>query len=245
MLFFYQQQTQRFLQYDEQQVEFNPDDLTVFINQARQQIAISSECIRQPAQLALSENQQSYAFSSATFVAAPTTPEGLQSVINIRMVRIALPTGGQKRLEMRSWEWFDTYYLAVTIPTTGQPTICTRLQPGLAGTLWVAPIPDQAYTLNLDTVAYPAPIETDSDPEALQPPWTDAVPMMAAHFASLAAGDQPAADRWWAEYEIFERRAVQGTTPSRLPKNYPGGMGAQIVNSKIPLTAQQAQPQRR
>ena len=242
MLFFYQQQVQRYLQYDEQQVEYNPDDLTVFINQARAQIAMSSECIRQPAQLALTAAQQTYLFSAATFVAAPTVLPGLQSVINIRMVRVVLPSGGQQRLEMRSWEWFDTYYLAVSIPTIGQPTICTRLQPGLSGTLWVAPTPDQAYTLNLDAVGYPSPIETDQDPEALPAPWTDAVPMMAAHFALLAMGDQAAADRWWNEYEAFERRAVQGTTPSRLPRNYPGGMGAQIANAKIPLTFPQAPP---
>jgi len=69
-LFAYLQQVQRFLEYDERQAIFNPADLTVFINEARGQIALSSQCIRQPAQLTANLGVNSYPFSAATFVAA-------------------------------------------------------------------------------------------------------------------------------------------------------------------------------
>lgn len=226
MLFAYLQQVQRFLEYDERQAIYNPADLTVFINEARGQIAIVGQCIRQPANIALVAGQNSYTFASATFVAAPEIIEGLQSVINVRVARVSLPTGGQKRLAMRSWEWFDTYHLSRTIPEVGRPAVAARLQPGLSGTLWVSPSPDQAYTLNLDAVAYPSPLvyaNGDADPEALPYPWTDAVPMLAAHLAYLAEGNTEAAAAWWAEFENFERRASQGTTPTRFPMNYQKG----------------------
>ena len=107
--------------------------------------------------------------------------------------------------------------------------------------MWVAGIPDDAYDLPLDAVGYPAPLSYangDSDPEALPYPWTDAVPMLAAHLAYISRGDEANAAMWWSEYEAFERRAVQGTTPTRFPMNYPGGEGARVVNQQMTLTAQ-------
>ena len=249
-LFAYLQQLQRFLEYDERQAIFNPADLTVFINEARGQIALSSQCIRQPAQLIAVEGQNNYNFSDATFVASPVILPGLLSVLNIRQARLVLPTGGQRRLSMRSWEWFETFHLSRTIPEMdnppipgGSPRVAARLQPGLIGTLWIAPTPDAfaPYTLNLDAVGYPAPLvysNGDSDPEALPVPWTDAVPMLAAHFACIAEGNANAAALWFNEYTTFERRAVQGTTPTRFVANYPGGTGAHLVSQQIPLTAQ-------
>ena len=256
-LFAYLQQVQRFLEYDERQAIFNPADLTVFINEARGQIALSSQCIRQPAQLIANLGQNSYNFSDATFVDGPDILPGLQSVINIRQARLVLPTGGQRRLSMRSWEWFDTYHLSRTIPEQdnppnpgGAPRVAARLQPGLTGTLWIAPTPDDfaPYTLNLDAVGYPAPLvysNGDADPEALPYPWTDAVPMLAAHLAYIAEGNAEASAMWWNEYTMFERRAVQGTTPTRFVGNYPGGSGAHLVSQQMPLTAQMPQVPRR
>jgi hypothetical protein len=246
MLFDYIQQTQRFLQFDERQAIYNPADLTRFINEARGQIALSSESIRIPAQLALVEGQQSYLFSAATPVASPTVPKGVQQVANVRMARLLLVTGGYKRLEMRSWEYFETFWLDRTIPAMdyppnpgGSPRICARLQPGLSGTLWVAPTPNQDYELILDAVMWPAPLvyaNGDADPEALPYPWTDAVPLFAAFLAYLSDGDDAGMARMQTQMMQFEHRAVQMTTPSRLPRNYPGGRGASLANSMMQLT---------
>jgi hypothetical protein len=249
-LFAYLQQIQRFLEYDERQAIFNPADLTVFINEARGQIALSSQCIRQPALLTVTQGNLAYNFSDATFVGGPGILPGLQSVINVRQARLTLPTLGFRRLSMRSWEWYDTFHLSRTIPEIGAPAVAARLQPGLTGTLWIAPSPDgfAPYTLVLDAVGYPAPLvysNGDADPEALPYPWTDAVPMLAAHLAYIAEGNAEAAAMWWNEYTVFERRAVQGTTPTRFVGNYPGGSGAHMVSQQIPLTAQMPQVPRR
>lgn len=251
MLFDYIQQCQRFLS-DEGQPVHNPADLTRFINEARGQIALGSECLRQPAQLTLVANQQSYLFSSATFVGAPTVPAGLSQVANVRMARLFITaTGGYKRLEMRSWEYFETFWLDRIIPAAydpvsgpgGPPIICARLQPGLSGTIWFAPVPDRAYTVILDSVAWPVPLvyaNGDTDPEAIPAPWQDAVPRYATYLALMSAGDDAGASRWWDQYLTFECRATQMTTPSRLPRIYPGGAGATTANSHMPLTSPQA-----
>jgi len=240
-LFAYRQQVERLLQ-DTQQVLYNLADIDVYINDARVQIALAAECIRQPAQIAMVQGQQSYAFSSATFTAAPTIPAGLGGVGNVRSCMLVLATTnpqgqpGQKRIPIRAWEWFESYYLAVNVPTQGAPVISARLQPGLVGTLWFAPPPDAAYQINLDAVAYPAALATDADPEALPYPWTDAVPFFAAYLAYLSTQNADAAQKMWIEYSKFQQRGTQITTPTRTPYKYPGGMGAQEAMQKVPLT---------
>lgn len=235
MLFSYLQQTQRFLD-DQGQPIHNPADLTVWINEARVQIALGSECLRTPALLTMVVGQQPYNFASLVPIASPTAIPGVAGIGNVRMARWLLPSGGYRRIQMRSWEWFETYYLNIAAPVPGSPVACARLQPGVSGTIWFSPEPDIAYEVTLDSVAYPSPLATDTDPEALPSPWQDAVPFFACHLAMVSVGDQQSAAAFWSEYEVFERRAVQMTTPSRLPRRYPGGTGAQQAAGHVPLT---------
>ncbi|HSS25060.1 MAG TPA: hypothetical protein VLL82_11815, partial [Mycobacterium sp.] len=178
MLFQYRLQTER-LMMDTRQVRLNLKDIDFYINDARVQIALAAECLRQPATMTMIVGQQPYPFAGMTLVAAPNAPVGLGGVANVRVARLALFSGGNRRLEMRSWEWFDTYWLSRIAPVAGPPQITARLQPGLTGTLWFAPPPDDVYPITIDAVAYPSPLVFDSDPEALPSPWTDAVPFFA------------------------------------------------------------------
>jgi hypothetical protein len=235
MLFHYQQQVLR-LMHDTQQVTLNLYDATDYINEARLQIALAAECIRQPATFAMVVGQQPYAFSGMSFIAAPTLPAGLGGVANVRMAFMQLITGGLRRIQLRSWEWFNTYYLARSAPVPGPPQCSSRLQPGLSGTMWFAPAPDAAYPLQVDAVAYPAPLALESDPEALPSPWTDAVPFFAAYLAFLQNSQPDAAAAMWAEYQKFEHRGTQLTTPTWLPRSYPGGRGAAAASSRMTLT---------
>lgn len=233
----YRQQVQRLL-HDTLQAQQNIADIDTYINQARVQIALSSESIRQPAELALVAGQQAYDVSTMTFVAAPTIRPGLGGVANVRGARFQIPGAGQRRLQTRAWERFSLFYLSVSVPQTGVPTIFARLQPGVINsTIWVAPTPDAAYTLSIDSVAYPAALATDDDPEALALPWTDAVPFLSAYFCLMAMGQNDAATAMFAQYSVWETRGTQLTTPSRLPANYPGGPGAAAAGAHRSLAA--------
>jgi len=235
MLFAYRQQTQR-LMMDTRQVRLNLQDVDVYINQARVQIALAAECLRQPATMTMVIGQQYYPFAGMTLQAAPNPPVGLAGIGNVRVARLSLFSGGNRRLEMRSWEWFDTYWLSRLAPVAGPPQITSRLQPGVTGTLCFAPSPDDAYPISLDTVAYPSPLVTDSDPEALPVPWTDAVPFYSAYLCALSLRDAEGAAMMWSEYQKFETRGTQLTTPTRIPTAYPGGRGAMAAAAKTPLT---------
>lgn len=220
---------------DPSAVEYTTADLTVYINDARVQVAGASESLRYPATLALAATQQSYAFSSA--VIAGAVGLGLAGVLDIRMV--ALIGGGQ--LEMRSWEWFFSYYLAVPSPPSGSPAVCAVLLPGIAGSIWFAPIPAAVGSVLIDAVCYPVALADDTTPEALPYPWQEAVQYYAAYLAYLNAQRRTDADAMFARYQVFEERATQMTTPSRLPRNYPGGRGARLAGAHMPITAQPPQ----
>jgi hypothetical protein len=235
MLFQYRQQTQR-LMMDTRQVRLNLQDIDVYINAARVQIALAAECLRQPATMTMVVGQQPYPFAGMTLVAAPNPPVGLAGVGNVRVARLVVAGGGNRRLEMRSWEWFDTYWLSRVAPVAGPPQITSRLQPGLTGTLWFAPAPDDVYPISLDTVAYPSPLVFDADPEALPVPWTDAVPFYSAYLCCLSLRDAEGTGLMWNEYQKFETRGTQLTTPTRFPRSYPGGRGAMGAAQRTPLT---------
>lgn len=230
----YQQQVESLLD-DFSNVEYTLGNLTTYINDARVQIALSSESIRQPAQLLTVLGQQNYNFATMTFTAAPTLPGGLAGVANVRGARLSMPNGGYRRLQTRAWEWFNTFYLSVPVPATGPPTIFARLQPGILGTLWVAPIPDGIYTLAIDAVGYPVPLVDDTTNEALQYPWTEAVQYFAAYLALLSAQRKSDADVMYQRYLSFEMRGTQLSTPSRLPANYQGGAGAAAAGAHRPI----------
>jgi len=235
MLFQYREQTQRLL-HDVGQVRVPIGDIDFYVNDARVQIALAAECLRQPAALTMIAAQQPYSFTAMTLTAAPTVPAGIAGVGNVRVAYLGLVTGGRRRLEMRACEWFDAYFLCQSAPVPGPPVITSRLQPGLSGTLWFAPAPDAAYPIQIDAVAYPSPLSFDTDPEALPLPWTDAVPFYAAYLAFLSVGQPDAAAAMWGEYQKFETRGTQLTTPTRQPRSFPGGRGAALASQRTPLT---------
>ena len=229
MLNDYIAQTQSLLD-DPSAVEYTTADLTNYINDARIQIAGSSESLRDLGTLALVGSQQNYQFPNVVLVGGAP---GLGGVLDVRMAALV----GGNQVAMRSWEWFFSYYVAIPVRPTGIPTVAAVLTPGIAGTIWFAPIPNAAMSALLDAVWYPIPLIDDTTPEALAVPWQDAVPYFAAYLAYLNAQRRTDADAMYNRYEIFERRATQMTTPTRLPRNYPGNKGARQAGRNMPITA--------
>lgn len=217
-------------------VEYTDANLTTYINDARVQIALAAECIRQPATMNMVAGQQPYLFSDMTFVPAPSPIDGLGGVVTVRVARIALFSGGQRRIQMRSWEYLDTYFLSQIAPVAGPPECTAVLQPGISGTLWFAPAPDQAYPINIDSVAYPITLVDDSTDERLPYPWTEAVQYYAAYLALLNAQRTADAQAMFELYDQFQLRGTQITTPTRQPMSFPGGAGADAARGRSPLT---------
>lgn len=214
MLNAYTQQTQLLLK-DPKMERFNLFDLRGYVNTARGQVALEGECIRVYSTLTLSTTAQQYPFSAVSF---PAGTQGVAGVMNVRMATFQI-AGGAKRITSREWEYFNEFVLNNPVPVAGPPTEWAQYGQGAAGSLFVN-LPDFAYILNLDTVGYPLPLNSDTDFEAIPYAWTDAVPYYAAYVALLTAQQADAAAGMFKLYEMFVGRARQFATPSVLPHQY-------------------------
>lgn len=214
MLNFYTQQTQLLLK-DPKMERFNLFDLRSYVNIARGQVALEGQCVRNYATLAISDTAQQYPFSS---IVLATGTAGVAGVMNVRMVSYQIG-GGQLIVTPREWEYFNNSVLNNAAPESGPPFMWAQYGQGAQGSLWFN-LSDQDYTLNLDTVCYPLPLNSDSDPEAIPYAWTDAIPYYAAYVAYLTAQQEDAATAMFKLYQMFASRARGFATPSVLPHQY-------------------------
>jgi hypothetical protein len=134
-------------------------------------------------------------------------------------------SSGTNLLNSHAWEWFNLYYFnADPALPQGVPTDWTQYGQGVYGTVFFSPTPNTTITLNFDCIALPINLTSDSDPEAIPYPWTDAVPFFAAFYALLSA-QSPArntdADKMFARYQLFKDRARQFSNPSVETYQYP------------------------
>jgi hypothetical protein len=226
----YQAQTQSLLD-DFGAVEYTLANLTTYINDARKQIAGASESIRVEAQLNLVGGTQQYPISSVTAL-----PAYVDTLLTARMARLQTATGFSP-IAVRSWEWFNSFNLCQPTTLTGAPTECALLQNGTLGILYFSPIPDKVYTAFLNGVALPINLVDNTTIEILSTPWTEAVAYYAAYLALLNAQRSADANAMWSRYLSFEQRATQMTTTTRLPGTAPGGVGARVAGTHMPITA--------
>ena len=205
--------------------------LTGYINQARGQLAGEGRCIRAIGTLTTVAGQQVYPFSSFNLGVPATT--GIQGAINVNAIW-AVVGNGQAWLHPREWEWFQLYFLNNIIPNSALPTVWTQYGQGAAppgavtgssfgGSIYLYPVPDQAYTLNCDCTCYPIPLVADGDVEAIPYLWTDAVPFFAAYWALLSAQTSMRvrdAKEMLESYNMFVARARNAANPMQLGSIY-------------------------
>lgn len=214
-------------------VIYTTPNLTVYINDARVQIAMASESIRFIGLLGLTANVQAYAFNNVTGMTA-----GIGGPLVIRKASVRNPTEWTEMFD-REWEWFWSNCLNGPLSITGgTPNTYSQFQPGIGGLFFVSPTPTTGLNARLDCVGYPTSLAVDADPEALPYPWTEAVQYYAAYLALLNAQRYGDADSMLQRYDLFQTRATQGTTPTTLPVQYPGQGGAAVAGEARPITAQ-------
>ncbi len=211
----YLQRTQLLLE-DQTTTKFNLFDLTTYVNIARGQVCGEGECIRQYCILLVDDTAQQYSFPS---IILPNEAIGVSGIINVRMVTYSIASG-RLRVTPREWEWFNNYVLSQAAPLSGPPKYWSQFGQGNGGNLFVNLL-DFTYTLNLDTVCFPADLTTNADVDAIPQYWQDAVPYYAAYLAMLPlVGAEQKAEKMLQLYELFVKRARQFATPSVLPHQY-------------------------
>jgi hypothetical protein len=213
-------QVQRLLN-DELAQYYNPADLQVYINLARNTLASQTESLIASTTLTTTNSTQSY------LISAFVSPTALGDPINVRSVR-SIVNGVGAMLDSEPWPWFSNYYLTgLNTALMDTPTLWSMQNQGNGGNLWLWPIPNGSVTLLVEASWMPVSLVDDSTPEALSYPWTDAVPFLAAYWAYLNAQRGSDAQRMLGMFNAFVKNARVGVTPEILPVNWPALKGLQ------------------
>jgi hypothetical protein len=189
--------------------------LIQFINEARGQIAVESQCLRGIGMITLTIGTNSYQLSS---ISNPSV-SGYFGAINIRNLRYLVGSGSQM-IYPRSFEWFTAYELNTPVLTKGAPITWSMFKQGIDGIFYISPVPDIAYTIYSDSVYTPADLDAYSDTEVLPHQWNDAVPYYAAYLSYLFAQEHQRAQDLMQVYKSYMSRAITAVTPTVLPTIY-------------------------
>ena len=95
------------------------------------------------------------------------------------------------------------------------PVACAQFGQGTAGSLYMYPLPSQAYQMEWDCLCLPQDLTTNLSVEALPAPWTEAVPHYMAYLAFQELQNMNSARWHYEQYDMFMRRY---STYARLPR---------------------------
>lgn len=180
-------------------------ELTAYINEARNQVVADTGCNRVLQTGVLVIGQESYPLSS--FGSNDTF-----DVLNIRIqwgsmwYQLDYLPFGQMSTYLRAWSTMQRRPGAFSV--YGQQTI------------YIAPLPDQAYPVELDTVVAPAALVLFTDPDTIAFPYIGLVKFYAAYLAKFAQQSDDDAAKMESEYYKRLAAALRSSVTRRIPSMY-------------------------
>jgi len=184
------------------------DELTDYINQARQRLVRDSGCLRSYQTTIAYTNQEVYQFTAF--------PQGANTmdIININVI------WGNTRIPLRYLPWTQfNAELRFWQNYVGRPIAFSMYGPT---SFYLAPVPDQNYSMELDTVILPtdltlaAPNTADEIPE----PWTTPVAFYACYKAKFKEQSYGEAEIFKQEYVRQAQSVLATTYTRRMPNPY-------------------------
>ena len=180
------------------------------------------------------------AYPTGTNIFPPTTtgPDGTAPVLYVQNAEIspfqALPQGintvdilninlywGNSRIPMRYLPWSDfTSQLRYWQNYIGRP-ICFSVYGQQQ--IYIAPVPDQSYYIELDTVILPQPLTTLSQVDTILDPWSTAVQYYAAYKAKFYEQSYGEAEIFQQQYNKKVLNVLNSTYTRRIPNPYSSG----------------------
>lgn len=221
----YQRLTRRMVN-DPTFARINDFDLRDYINIARAQVAADGECVR--------TNGQAVITGGVDVLPLTSLPLGSAALSQALVARNATLNGIV--VDIRPWDWFVVFSMNSPGPT---PVMAHQGQ-GSFTTLYISSV--GGGSLWVDVVAMPIDLVDDTTPDAIPFPWVDAVAFYTVYYVYMAAQQQQDADNSLMRYRELMHRARGEVTSTYLPENDPGGVGARIAASKIPLGTPPAPP---
>ena len=185
---------------------WSDSELTDYINAARERLVRDTGCLRTIQTVNTVTNQEVYQFSAL--------PSGIQTmdILNINLywgnTRIPLRylPWTQFNAELRFWQNYIGRPIAFTV--YGQQAF------------YLAPVPDQVYAMELDTIILPTALVSTTDVDAIISPWTDPVPYYACHTAKFKEQSYGEAEIFLNQYKAKAMSVINTSFTRRLPDPY-------------------------
>jgi len=221
--------TRALLQAPSSPIPLIPDaTLTIYVNNARTQVAAQGACVRRYLDLALVGGTQQYNFAALTGLGT-----GVSGVYQIRQFWYQLSgTAGTIWVPSRPFEYLALFGQLNTpvAGAGGPPEMWAQFGQGETGSLFVDPIPDQAYAAKVDALGVPVPLVDDATPEAIPAIWTLAVPFYAAWFAFLSAQRASDADAMLKRFQEQMVLARNAGNPDLITENWSQSPDPEMAN---------------
>lgn len=212
------------LLHDPTAIYYAQSDVQSYINSARAQVAAESMSVRiLPPSATTGQNQtiagqEVYTFASLQTLIQSQFP-GVASILGV--ITIAVDQGALKPvLQNASWSDFQAQLRSYNIGLTGWPVVWAQYGQGAGGSVYMWPIPTDAYAMDWDCYCLPVDLADDTTPEVIPYPWTDAVPYYATYLAYSNAQRPADADRMFNEYGKFMMRATAMSNQVMVPDFY-------------------------
>lgn len=208
----YQQTTQNYL-HDPNGTIYSLTQLNSYINQGRRYVATVTGCVRSLQIVNTVASQETYPLPNVN-------ANGVGQVIGV--MGISCPWGGAMKptLDRYAWSRLQALCRSFSNAVTGFPSAWAQYGDAVAGSVYLWPIPSQVFAVEWDCVCNVLPLASDTDPEAIPFPFTDAIPMYAAWQALIGAQRYADAKDMMAMYQQQIRDARAGVTPVFVPSAY-------------------------
>ena len=185
---------------------WSDSELTDYINAARERLVRDTGCLRTIQTVNTVTSQEVYQFSAL--------PSGIQTmdILNINLywgnTRIPLRylPWTQFNAELRFWQNYIGRPIAFTV--YGQQAF------------YLAPVPDQVYAMELDTIILPTALVNTADVDPIISPWTDPVPYYACHTAKFKEQSYGEAEIFLNQYKAKAMSVINTSFTRRLPDPY-------------------------
>lgn len=155
---------------------------------------------------------------------SPNPIVGLRQVIKVFDVACSQSGTFKPMLTPVIWSEYQAYLRIYQNTQQNYPVYWSQYGQGVAGNIYLFPIPAQPLQMDVDVCATVVDLTSDSTPEAIPYPWTDAVPYYAAYLAYENSSRKEDADRMFKMYTMFMKRGRAFSETPFTPNYYPPDM---------------------
>jgi hypothetical protein len=210
----YVTQVQR-LVHDASNANFSTAELTDYINEAREDVALDMHCVRTfVTGVPLPIGQEVYPLTTCFAGATPSVTNVFQ-VISISNIW----NNERYTLSFRGFTLFQAYFRSWNTTFNSRPGVWTIHQQMLQ--VYLRPAPDQIYLSEWDVLSLPTPLVnlTDVDSQVM-PPWNKVVQFRAAALALMKNQNFEQAQYYDAKYDQRVPKYIIGAGGIRIPNPY-------------------------